>query len=294
MILFLFEGKRREPDLFETLQKLFFPKKNDRITCSFGNNIYQLYKELREYGGDGDLVSILKEKYSGREDNPLKDIERSSDFSEIYLFFDYDFHNRNLSLEELNKQVSEMLTLFNDETENGKLYINYPMVESIRYTKELPDAEYYSYTVNREECSRFKHLSSAFSGYKSFDFIQAPDKRKLSPQKRAKLLQNWKYLKDQKICKANFCTLRNFYTAEKETISPQKRAELLQNWQYLKDQNVCKANFICTGQNVYTAEKETISQLRIFEEQKNKYVSQEPCCVAILNSFPLFLYDYFK
>lgn len=255
MILFLFEGKRREPVLFETLQKLFFPKANEQITCSFGNNIYQLYKELQEYGGDGDLVSILKEKYSGRTDNPLKNVERSSDFSEIYLFFDYDFHNRNLSLEELNKQVSEMLALFNDETENGKLYINYPMVESIRYTKELPDAKYYSYTVKREECSRFKSLVSNFSYYGNLDFLQVPSHKEASEE---------------------------------------KRAELLQNWKYLKDQNVCKANFICTGQNAYTAEKETISQLRIFEEQKNKYVLQEPCCVAILNSFPLFLYDYFK
>lgn len=31
---------------------------------------------------------------------------------------------------------------FSDETENGKLYINYPMIESLKYTKEIPDANY--------------------------------------------------------------------------------------------------------------------------------------------------------
>lgn len=82
------------------------------------------------------------EKFAGQADNPLKDIDASADISEIYLFFDYDFHNRNLSLEEINRQVREMLETFNNETEFGRLYIDYPMVESIRYTKQLPDANY--------------------------------------------------------------------------------------------------------------------------------------------------------
>lgn len=55
-----------------------------------------------------------------------------------------------------------MLTLFADETENGKLYINYPMIESIRYTKELPDTDYANYIVSREECKDFKRLARDF------------------------------------------------------------------------------------------------------------------------------------
>ena len=53
----------------------------------------------------GDIVSLLMEKFAGQADNPLKDIDASADISEIYLFFDYDFHNRNLSLEEINRQI---------------------------------------------------------------------------------------------------------------------------------------------------------------------------------------------
>ena len=62
-----------------------------------------------------------------------------SDFSEVYLFFDYDFQNKNLELSEINSQLTEMLDFFSDETDNGKLYINYPMIESIRCTRKLPD-----------------------------------------------------------------------------------------------------------------------------------------------------------
>ena len=48
----------------------------------------------------------------------------------------YDFQNSQLSLDEINRRVEEMLKLFDDETDNGKLYINYPMIESIRYTRD--------------------------------------------------------------------------------------------------------------------------------------------------------------
>lgn len=157
-----FEGVKREPDLFRTIQRLYFANRDEQIVCSYNNNIYQLYKDLQEYDGDGDIVSLLMEKFAGQADNPLKDIDASADISEIYLFFDYDFHNRNLSLEEINRQVREMLETFNNETEFGRLYIDYPMVESIRYTKQLPDANYWTYSVTRSECSKFKGVSADF------------------------------------------------------------------------------------------------------------------------------------
>ena len=39
MILFVFEGDEREPRLYRTLERLYFPKVNDNIICSFGNNM---------------------------------------------------------------------------------------------------------------------------------------------------------------------------------------------------------------------------------------------------------------
>lgn len=128
MILFVFEGDEREPRLYRTLERLYFPKQNDNIICSFGNNIYDLYSELQEYDGDGDIVALMRERLADRGDVTLDGI-RNSDISEIFLFFDYDFQNSQLSLEEINRRVEEMLTLFDDETDNGKLYINYPKRE---------------------------------------------------------------------------------------------------------------------------------------------------------------------
>ena len=44
MILFVFEGRKREPNLFRAIESLFF-KDRQHIVCSFDNNIYELYKK---------------------------------------------------------------------------------------------------------------------------------------------------------------------------------------------------------------------------------------------------------
>ncbi|MDE6011850.1 MAG: hypothetical protein K2G91_03850 [Prevotella sp.] len=253
MILFIFEGDEREPRLYRTLERLYFPKENDNIICSFGNNIYNLYNELLEYGGDGDIVSVMRERLADKGDSTLDGI-RSSDISEIFLFFDYDFQNSQLSLEEINQRVEEMLTLFADETDNGKLYINYPMIESIRYTKELPDAAYVNYVVCRKDCRNFKQLACDFSDYDSLDYILFKDG---------------------------------------EIPTKEKYIKVKDNWQYLKQMNVCKANLLITGQNMMPTEKDIINQQAIFNNQRLKYVDSEKS-VAILNSFPIFIYEYMK
>ncbi len=257
MILFVFEGENREPELFATIQKMFFPRDNERITYSFGNNIYELYNELSKLDDAGDLVSLLQERCSGQADNPFEGLN-SSDFSEIYLFFDYDFQNKNLELAEINRQLKEMLSKFNDETEYGKLYINYPMIESIRYTKELPDANYYEYVISRADCSSFKKLAADFSAYSSLDFILIDSRKDVSE------------------------------------LSEKKLKSLRDNWEHLKKQNVNKANYICHGKNEAPNKKEEVSQEQIFESQLQKHVNKEQSEVAILNAFPMFLYEYFK
>ena len=49
------------------------------------------------------------------------------------------------------------------------------MIESIRYTKELPDPDYANYVVSREECKDFKRLARDFSAYNSLDHILFKD-----------------------------------------------------------------------------------------------------------------------
>lgn len=267
MILFIFEGKKTEPRIYQTIKELYFGNVEDSI-CIFGSNIYGLYDYLKRYYSDfkeidyeANIIDVLKEideKYA----SSLKNIERSSDIDQVFLFFDYDFQHAfhvtkqhpELSLSDAlqidNDKLLEMLNFFCEETEMGKLYINYPMVESLKYTRELPDPNYYSYFTTLEEChGKFKGKAEDISGYKNYRNI---------------LLESQNN---------DINTIRD-------------------NWDFLKLQNSMKANYICNNSYSEPIKKEDVTQLNIFNHQLERYKTNED--IAILNSFPLFLYEYFK
>lgn len=196
----------------------------------------------------------MKERLSERADFTLDGIRRT-DVSEIFLFFDYDFHHSQLSVEEINKRVEEMLQMFDNETDNGKLYINYPMIESIRYTKELPDENYYQYEVYRDDCRDFKKLTHDFSFYNSFDHI--------------------------------------LFRREEKDITKERYQTIEDNWKILIQMKVCKAYWLISDSHVMPSSKSDIDQLSIFLNQKFKYVERKNS-VSVLNAFPIFIYEYMK
>ena len=153
-----------------------------------------------------------------------------------------------------------MLDFFNDESSDyGKLFINYPMVESIRYSKNpLPDNDYSSYTTQINLGKKFKEKANSESFYKNLDFIAF---------------------------RINLKNLSLKIPDEKERIE-----KIRQNWEHLLKMNVQKANFICTGKNDFPENEEDISQDKIFKNQLEKYIAPKKE-VAILNSFPLFLFE---
>lgn len=262
MILFVFEGKD-DKTYFESIKRLFFPAKSDTFVCTYNSNIYSLYTKLKSHDAlnemlEVDTVSVLKEILLEKGDETLKDI-REDEVSEIYLFFDYDFQENSRTLEENNNRLSELLDYFTDETGRGKLYINYPMVESLRYTQELPDNNYWQYVVTRQRCQeeKFKHLVHEFSFYKS----------------------NLEYL------------VLTIKPADDDTKIQQKEYTVKANWLHLVTMNTSKANYICNDRNELP--DEVNNQLDIFNSQLSKYVNTEECKVAILNAFPIFLFDYF-
>ena len=269
MILFVFEGDKREPCIFATLRKLFFRESQDFIFCSYGNNLYNLYKELSNADFELDIVSLLREKFKDSPEEPISRVDFSSDISEIYLFFDFDCHNQNkdrtVDIEENYRQCSEMLEYFSDETGNGKLYINYPMVEALRYTKKVYDPDFWSYCCKLQDLVRenysFKDEAGRFSGYGNLDFVcfrpTRLDKYDVNPP------------------------------------SSDKIALVKENWRKVILQNIEKANYICLKKKMIPENKEDISQQKIFHEQKYDYIDTRDL-IAILSAFPLFLYEYFE
>lgn len=124
--LFIFEGEKTEPQIFNSLKKHFFnEKENEQASISYCNNIYHLAKEIQksEYL---EFFELLKEE--GKLDTKLT----RDNVARIYLIFDYDGHADNDS----SQKLQDMLNIFNNETEQGLLYISYPMSESLRHIKD--------------------------------------------------------------------------------------------------------------------------------------------------------------
>ncbi|MCM1554851.1 MAG: hypothetical protein NC048_05085 [Bacteroides sp.] len=264
MTLFVFEGKR-DSKIFDTLLNLFFEGRKDSSICIYRSDIYDLYRKLEAYdtfghtSHDGNTLAVLKDILKERNDTSLENVQ-DADISDIYLFFDYDFQQKTGTLRENNERVRKMLAYFDDETGNGKLYIHYPMLESICYTKELPDTDYSRYVVERSACRGFKRSAREFSFYKSLDYIELPDR----------------CLKGNADC-------------------PSERMDnVQQNWSHLVRMNVGKAHYLCQGSEKFPVDKRLIAQADIYTNQLRKYVEKQPCQVSVLNSFPLFLYEYFK
>lgn len=177
----------------KALKSLFFPKHKDQVLCSFCSSIYTFYNRLKDdFDGFADVVDVLK--LEKEKIDPKNEIfkYKSSDFESIYLFFDYDFYKGNLEIK--NSQILELLEYFNEETANGKLFISYPMIESIQYTKALPDDQFHTYTVLREDSfgDKFKKIAKQFCHYKGYTYL--------------KNITNWNHLVQQNVYKANMLT----------------------------------------------------------------------------------------
>ncbi|MFN3446077.1 MAG: hypothetical protein ACK44D_10065 [Bacteroidia bacterium] len=127
-ILFIFEGGRAEEQIVSNLQK-FFVNENTIIKCVFGGEIYQMYKKIVE-DQDLDTFNLIKERNT--ETREILSGYNRNDFAEIYLFFDYDGHSDKAD----DGKLKELIDFFKEETDKGKLYVSYPMVEALKHISD--------------------------------------------------------------------------------------------------------------------------------------------------------------
>ena len=86
--------------------------------------------------------------------------------------------------------------------------------------------------------------------------------------------------------------INNKSAALKIPREPEKINNIKDNWITVKEINAKKAYFICADSYSVPQEKSVISQQHIFDNQLDKYVNPNGR-IAILNAFPLFLYEYY-
>ncbi|MBD0402927.1 hypothetical protein [Flammeovirga sp. EKP202] len=227
-ILFVFEGEQ-EKEIFNTfISKI---KINDfSVCCAYCTTIYQLYREIKD-DEDLDLFVLLKDIEGNREvlEGYLRD-----DFAEIYLFFDYDGHAPIAS----DNDLDSIIDLFSEETDHGKIYINYPMVESLKH-------------YNPKQF-KFSELTTSIQLPKGTSYKGIVNSQCLHELKK---LENFGY----------------------------------KQWQIVVDIHLKKANLLVNGE--YSMPTYMVGQKEIFECQRLSYIDPNNE-VFILNSFPLFLFEY--
>lgn len=165
-ILLIVEGERTELKILGSQSHgLLSLISADYEIVPFANPIYELYEAYKS-GDYDDLVSYLRIEKGLKID---KNVLSKNAFSAVYLIFDYDPQYQKYS----DEVIKDLLNLFNNETELGKLYINYPMVESYYHLESLPDYNYneriveldglngdkYKKYVNLKTCFRKNHIT---------------------------------------------------------------------------------------------------------------------------------------
>ena len=245
--LFVFEGVRAESKYVEKLEQHFLSKRIS-VKCVYDAEIYQLYKQLKAEEFDFDIVDLLKER-SKENAELLRDYTRDS-FPYVYLFFDYDAHATMAS----DDKIAEMLEFFNNETENGLLYISYPMLEAIRHYTDVESFKELTVKCKRSNC---------------------PYKDDCEKEEACMNEPHYKTVSASE-CRPQLTNI-NHYTKE--------------IWQELIRAHVHKMNYLV--HDVFDYPTQLDSQSTVFEKQLEKHINRKCPEVAVLSAFPLYVLDYY-
>lgn len=142
-VLYIVEGCD-DKKLMDKLWNRFEPE-NKYETYVFSTNIHVLIDLLfegDELDEDLDLLKVLRSECSDRDPEGIL----KKKFQYIYLVFDFDPHDKKTDVVKIGK----LMDFLRDPADNGRLFLNYPMVESYRHMKDPDDKEFISRTIPME------------------------------------------------------------------------------------------------------------------------------------------------
>jgi len=146
-VLLLVEGKKPDRAIVKHFYQLYNQHRKIEIV-SYETNIYQFYDHLKKYASSDDKIDYEKIDLplflAGCHWRPNIQKLAEMDFIETLLVFDLDPQDDKYSPDLL----VELMENFSDSMGIGKLYLNYPMVESVIDMKSLDDKAFVSSTVS--------------------------------------------------------------------------------------------------------------------------------------------------
>ena len=147
-----------------------------------------------------------------------------------------------------------MLKFFNNETENGLLYISYPMLEAIRHYKDMQSFKELTVKCKRANCPYKEECDEVEA------CLKEPHYKKVSASE----------------CQPQLTNI-NKYTKEV--------------WQELIRAHVSKMNYLV--HDVFDLPKQIELQTVIFSKQLEKHINHKCPKVAVLSAFPIYVLDYY-
>ena len=151
-ILFITEGPEDEKDFLEKMFDICYKYKKYEI-YSYNTTIHTLVDILF----DEDIKLTLRENEKDEEKRKIL----SQKYTEIFLIFDFEPQHNKLKF----REVKQLLNIFNDSTDKGKLYINYPMMQSYKHINKMPDRDFKDRKVTLQEVYNYKDIVASKTSY---------------------------------------------------------------------------------------------------------------------------------
>ena len=160
-ILFIVEGNNDEVSFVRCLLDKCYAR-HPYDLYSYQCNIHVLAQVLHdEYPNfeedEIDLQLVLKSK----EENEDKCTILSQKYRDVFLIFDFDPQHDHPHFD----TVERMLAYFSESSNHGKLFINYPMMQSYKHFALLPDDSFETRKVSITECHEYKRIVNDMSNF---------------------------------------------------------------------------------------------------------------------------------
>ena len=160
-ILFIVEGENDEVAFVrQLLGKCYANHEYDIYSyrCNIHVLAQILFDEYPFFEEDEiDIQLVLKSKETRSHFRDLL----SQRYQDVFLIFDFEPQDHHPHFD----TIIRMLDYFNDSSDHGKLFINYPMMQAYKHFPFLPDDSFATRQVSIEECRYYKQIVGDTSGY---------------------------------------------------------------------------------------------------------------------------------
>ena len=316
--LLIVEGHHEKYELLSVLSRCF-PELGiqPEDIWIYGTNIYVLFGELvKAYGADWDEQDVDLPFVISAAQTP-GDHRYKRDYLNILLIFDYERQEPRFNADVIRR----MQMYFNDPADVGKMYLNYPMLESYLHFQSFPDPDFRELKVPAfmQRGGEYKEKVQCLPMARSMDFytilpgrlekaLEIEDTAEC--QKCAEVLlacSNEAQLEEavRKISstgcgdKNNVSHYLTYLVSERSYVG-----EGMCYWEYMRKRfaeiigyNICKANRILGGDyNIADGDLrktyEALSLIDVLQKQNEASADMQSGFIWVLNTCLFFVVDY--